>query len=346
MDKTHKTSLSITDAGTLSPSEFRVNLAHCRIQWSKALDLDSQTSLFTIASHLATKITEAIDAGLKAGSDLPTLKRSVRNATKLGRLPLLGATSLNRVTEEFLHEAKDNHSYWCQRLVGEMRAASSGLSDARSIKGALRTLVESESIDPYLTGPDGYRRVAELFCQGRMLKAFQLMSAVCKAEDLDFKRLNWGAQFAGTTKQFAQLRSEIKADFPARKFTGLTGYTAFADSCCQGSMLKAFKLMSAVCKAEGLDFKRLNWGARFEGTTKQFAQLRSDVKAEFPAQRFIGLTGYTAFADSCCQGSMKKAFLLMSAVCKAEDLDFKRLNWGARFEGTTQEFAGLTTPRA
>jgi hypothetical protein len=210
INQTKQRGLSITDAGTLSPEDFTTNLAHCRDSWGRYLGLDPDTSLYTIAQHLASKIVQAINDGEKNGSDLRTLKKAVRNASKVGSFSLLGSLSLNGVTPEFFHHSKDDPSYWRQRLVGEMRLVLSGLTDRRSIQRALRSLVDTDVLNPYITGPDGYRRVAEIFCQGSMLKAFMLMSAVCKAEALDFKKLEWGAQFAGTTKQFAALRAEVK----------------------------------------------------------------------------------------------------------------------------------------
>lgn len=49
--------------------------------------------------------------------------------------------------------------------------------------------------DPDLIeGNFGYKAVATCFCQGNMKKAYKLVSAICKANSLDFKKLNWGNQ--------------------------------------------------------------------------------------------------------------------------------------------------------
>ena len=262
--------LSVTDSGALSPEKFRDNLEDCRLRWTASLGLDSQASLFTVAEGLSAKIMHVLHYGEKSGADLRTLKSAVRDASKLGSFNLLCSSSLNGVTLERMHHLKDDKGYWTQRLVGEMRSTLSGLTDAKSIKAALAVLASTEELKFTIGGPVGYRRVAEMFCQGNMQKAFKLMSAVCKSEALDFKKLEWGAQFAGTTKEFAALCLKVRAEFAGDSLKGLVGYVAFADSYCQGSMLKAFKLMSAVCKSEALDFKKLEWGACFPGTTKEF----------------------------------------------------------------------------
>jgi len=88
------------------------------------------------------------------------------------------------------------------------------------------------------------------------------MSAVSKAEGLDFKKLAWGAQFPNTTKEFNSLREIIRSgfkDIKNFKYADFLGYQVFTDEFCMGDEKKASGLMSAICKSIGLSFADLGW---------------------------------------------------------------------------------------
>ena len=272
MPPSPKPSLSVTDAGIVSRDEFVQNLRTLMPAWAEHLALAPASSGYEVAKSIAIKITTSLQESTARADDLKTTKRLVREASQVGRgFCLLGTSALNNITIDFLRHTATDTSYWTQRLVGEMRSALAGLSESKSTKAALASLVLNYAPKEYITGPNGYRRVAEIFCQGRMQKAYLLMSAVCKVEGVNFKQLGWGASFNGTTKEFSSLRAAIKvgfADLNNYEFTGISGYHKFADSFCQGSMQKAYLLMSAVCKVEGVNFKQLGWGAKFDGPPK------------------------------------------------------------------------------
>ena len=55
-------------------------------------------------------------------------------------------------------------------------------------------------------------------------------------------------------------------------------------------------------------------------------------------ERIKGHLGYANVAALFFRGSMQKAFLQMSALCKALGLPFERLEWGNQFNGDAKEF--------
>lgn len=105
-------------------------------------------------------------------------------------------------------------------------------------------------------------------------------------------------------------------------------------------MQKAFQIMSAVAKVEGFEFKKLGWGSCFQGTSKQFKELREMVRGagqnleQFPYRSRVG---YEDFAERFTRSSMLKAHLLMRAICRAQGVRFLDLKWGGRFLGTAEE---------
>ena len=109
-----------------------------------------------------------------------------------------------------------------------------------------------------------------------MLKGYILMSALCKFEGVDFdSKIEWEAQFLGTTGQFETLRKEVSND----SFKGLDGYVAFSKEHANGDMKKGYKLMSALCKFEGVDFELvLKWPPAFVGTAKQYTFIQQSLR--------------------------------------------------------------------
>jgi hypothetical protein len=101
------------------------------------------------------------------------------------------------------------------------------------------------------------------------------MSALCKFEKVNFaSELGWEAQFQGTTGQFETLRKEVSND----SYKGLDGYVAFSKEHADGDMLKGYKLMSALCKYEVVNFEHvLKWPPQFAGTANQYTFIQKSL---------------------------------------------------------------------
>ena len=119
---------------------------------------------------------------------------------------------------------------------------------------------------------------------------------------------------------------------------GTEGYQWASEIFSQGRMLKAHKLTSATCKKVGVSFKDIKWEACFPGTTEELEDLSKKIRDP----RYKGLGGYVAFSDEHADGDMQKGYLLMSALCKFQKVNFaSELGWEAAFLGTTGQFETL-----
>jgi len=260
--QTQRHYLSISDSGCISPESLRQNIVRYRQRWADLLGLSTENGLTDIEKELAFRICDSIKASQINGDEIKQTKKKIRQASKIGSLTLLGGTSLNKASLEDLHQKAQQPDYWQQRLVGEIRLVLSGLTKSRYIKTAFGKMMQEESLHERISGSDGYRRVSELFCAGSMQKAYLLMSAVSKAEGQNFKALGWGAQFAGSTKQFATLRETVRSgflDLKSFKYSQLSGYQTFADEFCRGDKTKARRLVRPICKSLSVQFKHLEW---------------------------------------------------------------------------------------
>ncbi|MCI5066547.1 hypothetical protein MRY87_12560 [bacterium] len=236
----------------------------------------------------------------------------------------------------------------------------------------LHTVLSDQEIAPQIYGAHGYRRVATLLFGGNMFVAHQEVSKFCKANQISFQSLGWPSSFKGTATHYREKLRWIKKEFshltaiecPPQSETfsklpeslkGPWGYIAYAEAEYGGDMKKAFQNMSALCKAAGVDFKDLKWPAQFQGISseyrkyiKEFSEhFATHTKQECPAQEnrytelplhLKGPWGYIAYAEAKCGGSMGKAFINMSALCKAAGVDFKALDWPPEFHGSSLQF--------
>ena len=198
--------------------------------------------------------------------------------------------------------------------------------------GQFETLRKEVSNDSY-KGLDGYVAFSTEYAEGDMLKGYMLMSALCKYQKVNFaSELGWEAAFQGTTGQFATLCKEVSND----SYKGLDGYVDFSKEHADGDMQKGYKLMSALCKFQKVNFaSELGWEAQFQGTTGQFETLRKELSND----SFKGLDGYVAFSKEHANGDMQKGYMLMSALCKFEGVDFEHvLKWPPQFAGTANQY--------
>gem|GEM_PF-5785571 len=150
------------------------------------------------------------------------------------------------------------------------------------------------------------------------------------------------AQFQGTTTDFYSISREIvahifKPEGMQGSMTGIMGYKNFASNYCEGDMLRAHQLVSAVCKFNKLPFESLGW-SQFHGTVSDFENLGFAISNQF--KELHGIEGYKKFCQEHTEGDMQRGFVLVSAICKLSGLSFKDLNWSL-FAGTVSEFEEL-----
>jgi len=276
MITTRPGTLSAPDAGISSVSELRPVIAGVRDKWAAELKASGNSrnwGIERIAREVSDRVCAAINDYCASGSDLKALKKTIKESCVIGEHRILLPSALNGRSFDDLRDSAANPEIWKHRIIGRMREQILGLERKIDVERSLSILLKNDPLPPTILGTKGYMRVSELLCAGNMLKAYKLMSSVCKAEGVNFKKLEWGAQFAGSTREFNALREELRENKDSLQesgLSGLNGYVKFAEERCAGSMLKAYLLMSSVCKAEGIDFKQLNWGVCFHGSVKEF----------------------------------------------------------------------------
>ena len=182
----------------------------------------------------------------------------------------------------------------------------------------------------------GYVRLSDDFFAGNMKKAFENVSAVLNKAV--FKSVQW-QQFRGSTKEFQELRSSVlnERGYFKEEYRAMTGYARLSDKLFAGNMKRAFENVSAVLNKAV--FKSAQW-QQFQGSTKEFTELRSSVlneRGDFK-EVYRTMTGYVRLSDDFFAGNMKKAFESISAIFSFAHT--KELDWQS-FYGTTTEYHHL-----
>ena len=291
-----------------------------------------ESLLGEVTAQIAQKIETAIAAC--PPNELSKLKQAISNATLLNGDKLLSGLSFTNRSEDDLRST--SFKEWRARIDGEIRTRLVvGDASEKGIKDSLAGILMSEDLRSMLCGTEGYQWASEIFSQGRMLKAHKLTSATCKKVGVSFKDIKWEACFPGTTEELEDLSKKIRDP----RYKGLGGYVAFSDEHADGDMQKGYLLMSALCKFQKVNFaSELGWEAAFHGTTGQFETLRKELSND----SYKGLDGYVAFSKEHADGDMKKGYMLMSALCKFQKVNFaSELGWEAAFLGTTGQFETL-----
>ena len=291
-----------------------------------------ESLLGEVTAQIAQKIETAIAAC--PPNELSKLKQAISNATLLNGDKLLSGLSFTNRSEDDLRST--SFKEWRARIDGEIRTRLVvGDASEKGIKDSLAGILMSEDLRSMLCGTEGYQWASEIFSQGRMLKAHKLTSATCKKVGVSFKDIKWEACFPGTTEELEDLSKKIRDP----RYKGLGGYVAFSDEHADGDMQKGYLLMSALCKFQKVNFaSELGWEAAFHGTTGQFETLRKELSND----SYKGLDGYVDFSKEHADGDMKKGYLLMSALCKFQKVNFaSELGWEAQFQGTTGQFETL-----
>ena len=144
-----------------------------------------------------------------------------------------------------------------------------------------------------------------------MDKAFITVSAVLAPKE--FNALSWGKAFIGSTKEHEQVRARVldSNSKPIDAYQGIKGYRNYADKFCESKMDKAFKTVSAVLIPK--EFKSLNWGKKFIGSTKEHEQVRARVldSNSKPIDTYLGIKGYRSYSDKFCLGTVSYTHLTL-----------------------------------
>ena len=294
---------------------------------------DTDSLLGEVAAQIAQKIATAIAAC--PPKELSNLKQAISNATDLNGKRLLSGVSFANRSEDDLRST--SFEEWRARIDGEIRTRLVvGDASEKGTKGSLAGILRSDDLRSMLCGTEGYQWASEIFSQGRMQKAHKLTGATCKEVGVGFKSLGWEAQFPGTTKELENLGKKIRDT----DYHGLSGYIKFSTDHAKGEMLKGYILMSALCKYQSVNFdSEIGWEAKFPGTTKKLEELSKN----FRDPRYKGLGGYVAFSNDWAEDDMQKGYILMSALCKYQSVNFdSEIGWEAKFPGTTKKLEELS----
>ena len=342
-----KESLSIADginldSINLDSEAYSTTLSKFKDTTSKELGISRPDDL-TFFYRVVRQISDGIIEVLKNGESLSAkeLKNQITKVSTIGDIKIFDGRSFNRQTEESLLSLSNNPKYWYRRVLGGIREHLFPLENQQEVKQALGNLISNPESLEKITGPDGYRRVAQLFCGGSMLKAYILASAVTKEKGLKFADLEWGSAIQCSTDEFKNLGELIKKPGFGDKYKGIEGYQKFADDHADKSMQKAYLLASAITKVVGLKFDKLKWGSQIPCTTEKFEALRKVIKKPEFLSEYKGIEGYQKFADKYADKSMEKAYKLASAITKVVGLTFDDLEWGSQIQCATKEFKNL-----
>ena len=186
-------------------------------------------------------------------------------------------------------------------------------------------------------GIQGYRKTSDEYFGGSMNYCWQRIQKLLSAEQR--RRLGWGKRFLGTTAEHTAVPGRVLGEDgkPLAQMRGSSGYRLYAETYCNGAMLRAFHTVSAVLSAT--TFKLLGWSHCFNGSTAEHAEVRNRLLCEngVVKQEIRGVRGYINYADTYCAGDMRQARARTAAVLNAEE--FLSLDWGKSFAGNTTEYS-------
>lgn len=122
--------------------------------------------------------------------------------------------------------------------------------------------------------------------------------------------------------------------------SGIGGYQRVAALFYAGSMQKAYLEMRQACNRQEMNFDSLMWGAEYIGSGISFRRLSAVIRRAVSGAdpKLTGFQGYLEFADRFTEGNMQKAFIIGSAICKAHNLSFQSLEWGAALNAYTSVY--------
>ncbi|MCI5065217.1 hypothetical protein MRY87_05800 [bacterium] len=237
----------------------------------------------------------------------------------------------------------------------------------------LEQIFADEDLVKEIHGPRGYRKISSLLYGDRMRVAHDEVRKFCKKHGKNFRALEWPGMYFGRSTEYREKTTWLKKNFSSliqhecppqeapfttipEKIKGIWGYIAFAEAVCGGNMSLAFTNMSVLCKAAGVSFRDLGWPSQFKGTSSEYREEIRWVKENFSSltaadecvpqeepfteipTNLRGLWGYIAFAEAKYGGDMQRAFMNMSALCKAAGMNFKMLGWPSKFNGNSSTY--------
>ena len=205
--KVSKIGLSLEDGVSVDPGSYELTrnqfLASSRSEFQ--MPSESRVTFQYIALEIVYRINRILNEGNSLSEE--AIKKEIIEHSRIGDYKIFHSRSFNHLTKESLILKKEDADYWYRRVLGGIRGQLFPLMNRSEISSAFKNLINDPELLLKIQGPDGYRRVAQLFCGGAMQKAYQLMSAVTKVEGVNFDDLKWGNRFDGSTEEFDALES-------------------------------------------------------------------------------------------------------------------------------------------
>jgi predicted xylose isomerase-like sugar epimerase len=242
---------------------------------------------------------------------------------------------------------------WTQLMLGQLRKKKLARIGLKSNKDVMQRIVaDPEALAAY-KGLRGYIHFAKYYAGGNMQNAFMTLSALLKEQGIEniSEALGWGGQMLCTVAEATALLNEVSSPEKLATFkttyTGFSGYVTFAQRKeFGGSMLSAFKTLSALLKEQGIQniSETMDWGGQMRCTAAEAAALFNEVStpeklAAFKT-KYSGFTGYVTFAQRKeFGGSMLSAFKTLSALLKEQGIQniSEALGWGGVMTYTATE---------
>lgn len=169
---------------------------------------------------------------------------------------------------------------------------------------------------------------------GDMQKAYQNVSSVLTKQEMD--ELGWNKAYHGTTLKYQSEKENLINENGSfkEKYHNRAGYVLFADDFYEGNMKKAFMNVAAILSKD--EFKNLNWGKSYNGTTtrhnnERLRILNSDgtIKHEYRGQK-----GYVNYSKKYYDEDMLKAYINISSVLTPAEMH--EADWGNSYHGKVE----------
>lgn len=196
-----------------------------------------------------------------------------------------------------------------------------------------------------------------------IIPGFFSLSRKLDVEDVrDFQLIDYVSLFVYLFRSSLLRALDFKAKpFLLRELEVNTGVTETGGDVAFGAllyadMLNVTALVSKDYKKNGLDFADVDWYPQYPGSAMEFRKLIKDLQDNWDTYTagepkyedyytklpdgLKGVGGYIAFAqvNMGSNANMIKAYVKMSAACKAAGLNFSELQWPSSYRGSLIEF--------
>ena len=177
---------------------------------------------------------------------------------------------------------------------------------------------------------DGYLRLAEQ-TGWTLKKTYPTVSALLNNSNHNFDDLNWQATQLKTPQEAREAKTFIEQNFNQLK--DFDGYLWLAEE-TGWTLQKTYGTVSALLNHSQKNFNHLNWQEVQLTTAQQARNARAFIEENF--DQLTGFDGYLWLAEQ--NGwTLKKTFMIVSALLTNSNHNFDDLNWQATQLKTPQE---------